>query len=161
MKVFEDTPQRLVIISRRKIFADVAFLFFLGMGALISYAMFQENRQDFLNDKALFLGLLFVGIGVWGLLKNADDHVALDAATRTVTIERRRMFGRDTVAIPFSEVTRAFVHEDDDMHTIAFSVKDHDDILLQTTYGRNLQAAPLAHRLREWLQERGCPLDQP
>ncbi|MBY4894859.1 hypothetical protein KUL25_19040 [Rhodobacteraceae bacterium N5(2021)] len=157
MKVIEDSPQRFVVTSRRKIIADLASLFFLSVGALIAYAMTQENMRDILNVFALFLGLLFNGIGAFGLFHNASDEAVLDATTRTITIKRHRLTGRDTLAIPFSELADIFVHEDDDMHTIAFSVKGRDNILLETAFSGNRKVAPLARRMRDWLDAQTAP----
>ncbi|OAN82209.1 hypothetical protein A8B78_08775 [Jannaschia sp. EhC01] len=157
MKVVGDSPLRFVVTSRRKIIADIAFLFFLGMGVLIAFAMSQQNMRDILNVFALFLGLLFTGIGAFGLFQNASDEAVLDAATRTMTIKRRRLTGRDTLAIPFAELTDISVHEDDNMHTIAFSVKGRDDVLLETAFSGNRKAAPLARRMRDWLDAQTAP----
>lgn len=153
LRIVEDTPQRIIVLSRRKIIADITFLFFVGFGGLVAYSIAQENMRDSVNVIVVFISLLFVGVGVWGLLMNAADLATLDAATRSVTIERRRMFRPVTVKIAFSDLTRIFVHENDDMHTIAFAVNGRENILLQTIYGRNPKAAPLVCRLNEWFDE--------
>lgn len=153
MKITEGTPQRLVITARRKLLPDIAFVFFLGMGSLLAAAMAQEDMRDAVNTLALFLGLLFAGVGVWGLLKNASDHAVLDAPTQTLTITRRRLLGTRTVTVPFRDLVDVSVHEDDDMRTVAFSVKDRDeDILLETTFTANRQAGLLAAQIRQWLE---------
>ena len=152
MKLVEDTPQQIVVTSRRKIVADVIFVFFLGFGVLFASAMAREDMRDFINVAAIFLALFFAGIGIWGLLYNASDHVTFDAPTRTLTIKRRRLMRTRIRTIPFASLKDISVHRSDDMHTVVFRLTDGEDVLLETTYSGNPQAAPLARHLREWFQ---------
>lgn len=152
MKITENAPERLIITSRRKIMADITFMFFLGMGALVANAMARENTLDAVSVVALALGLLFVGVGAWGLLKNAADHIALDATTQSLMITRRTLTGSTPREIAFSDLADVRVHDNDECQTVAFILKDREEVLLETTYSGNPKAAAFARQIREWLQ---------
>ncbi|MEJ6390718.1 hypothetical protein [Gymnodinialimonas ulvae] len=157
MKITENTSQRLVIISRRKIIADIIFAFFLGGGAIFTIMMAGQNMLAAVNVFALFMGLLFVAVGVWGLFKNAADHVALDATTRTLTITRRTLLRSTPREIAFSDLADVRVHSGDECQTVAFILADREEIPLETAYSGNPKAAAFARQIREWLQGHDDP----
>lgn len=157
MKITENTPHRRIIASRRKIIADITCLFFIGGGALFILRMAGQNMPEAVNVLALVLGLLFVVVGIYGLLKNAADPIGLDATPQTLTITRRTLTGTTPRKIALSDLADIRVHEGDECQTVAFILKDREEVLLETAYSGNPKAAAYARQIREWLQGRDEP----
>ncbi|WP_341862742.1 hypothetical protein [Gymnodinialimonas sp. 57CJ19] len=154
MKITEDTDTRFTIVSRRKIFADLCFAFFALFGAAFTCAMLIAEITQ-LTAFFIVIGLLFTGIGVWGILSNSSARITFDATQRLAHVRWRGLLGAKTRTIPFDLFCNITVHEDDDMHTLQFDLAGKDPLLLDRVYSSNTATHEVAARLREWMNARG------
>ena len=152
MKIVEDTDTQLTIFCPRKLMGDLFAVVFLAFGAAaIAGAVFSPPDPTI---QILFLfGVAFAGVGIFIALTHSSTTATLDATTQTVTIQWRPLKGPQVKTIPFADITRIALHDDDDCQTIEFRLSDKTTLLLEKGHTGNSKAAPMARHMDDWLSK--------
>lgn len=154
MKITEDTPQRLTLTCRRRLLADGVFVFCFCFGAIFTNAILAATPGGVSKALAV-VPIIFVVVGLLGLLENASSIATLHAADRTLTLRWRRMFRTKSQVISFDDLIKVGIGKDYDFQSVYFTLPDGSTVSPETMISANPQAGDLAQQVNDWLQQQG------
>jgi hypothetical protein len=150
MKITADTATKLTVYCPRMIGGDVVALIFFGMGSLLTVGAI--NSEPSWEIQLMFaFAVVFAGIGILIALNHSSTRATLDATTQTLTLDWRPLKGRRVKAIPFADIRRIALY-DDECQTVKIILTDKTEVLMENGYSSNSRAAPMALRMDEWLR---------
>jgi len=129
----------------------VLLLFTLG-GVAFAYGL-GNSGPGLDRTIGLVVSVGFAGFGVWGLWHNGSARITFDTRSQIAVIEWRVLKGIERREFRLGELSDVWVHEDDHMHTLKFTLTNGPPILFERAYGTNRKAYDVAKEVRAWLQD--------